>query len=104
MQRVPQPSHSACSAPRVNLHRQAAIRAECLPSQKHAEIAEQARFPKHRERCDVTRARQGGRLEKDNHIAEFATQANLSMRSERIVRTALEGDLLLRVLAIAPIA
>ena len=103
MQRVPQPSHSACSAPRANLHRQAAIRAECLPSQKHAEIAQQARFPKHRELCIVMLARQG-RLEKDNHIAAFATQANLSMRSEKIVRTALQGVLLLRVLPVAPIA
>ena len=103
MQRVPRTSLFAFSAPQANLHRQAAIRAECLPSQKHAEIAEQARFPKHRELCVVMFARQG-RLEKDNHIAEFATQANLSIRSERIVRTALEGDLLLRVLAIAPIA
>ena len=103
MQRVLRTSLFAFSAPQANLHRQAAIRAACLPSQKHAIIAQQARIPKHRELCAVTLARQG-RLEKDNHIAEFATQANLLIRSERIVRTALEGDLLLRVLAIAPIA
>ena len=103
MQRVPRTSLFAFSAPRANLHRQAAIRAACLPSQKHAEIAEQARIPKHRELCAVTLARQG-RLEKANHIAAFATQANLSIRPEKIVRTALQGVLLLRVLTIAPIA
>ena len=103
MQRVPRTGPFAFSAPQANLHRQAAIRAACLPRQKHAKIAQQARIPKHRELCTVTLARQG-RLEKDNHIAAFATQANLSMRSEKIVRTALQGVLLLRVLPVAPIA
>ena len=102
MQRVPRTGPFAFSAPQANLHRQAATRGECLPKQKHVEIAKQERFPKHRELCIATLARQG-RLEKDNHIAAFATQANLSIRSERIVRTALEGDLLLRVLTIAQI-
>ena len=103
MQRVPWTGPFAFSAPQANLHRQAATRGECLPKQKHVEIAKQERFPKHRELCIATLARQG-RLEKDNHIAAFATQANLSMRSEKIVRTALQGVLLLRVLPVAPIA
>ena len=103
MQRVPLASHSVCFAPLVNMQHQAATRVACLPSRTRAGIAEQARIPKHRELCTVTFARQG-RLEKDNHIAAFATQANLSMRSEKIVRTALQGVLLLRVLPVAPIA
>ena len=103
MQRVPRTGPFVFSAHQANLHRQAATRGECLPKQKHVKIAKQERFPKHRELCIAMLARQG-RLEKVNHIAAFAMQANLSIRSEIIVRTALEGDLLLRVLAIAPIA